>query len=59
MEYFAGCSVSDAFHILEQNLLTTPIVEFGSTAIGVAGDALSGLQSAVIFEKIRDAGRAK
>jgi hypothetical protein len=56
-EYFAGCSVPDAFHILKQDLLTTTIIEFGSTAIGVPGNALGGFERAVIFEEIRDTGR--
>jgi hypothetical protein len=49
--------VSNPLHIFEQNLLTAAVVEFRSAAVGVAGDSLSGFKSAVIFQKIRDAGR--
>jgi hypothetical protein len=52
-------SVSNPLHILEQNLLTAAIIEFRSSAVGVAGDSLSGFKGAVIFQKIRDAGRPK
>ena len=50
-------SVSDPLQIFEHNLLTTAVVEFRSPAVGVAGNALSGLKRAVIFQKIRYAGR--
>jgi hypothetical protein len=43
--------------ILQKNLLTAAVVEFRSTAVGVASDPLSGFKGAVIFQKIRDAGR--
>ena len=33
------------------------VIEFCGPAVGVAGDSLSGFKSAVIFQKIRDAGR--
>ena len=37
--------------------LTAAVIEFRGAAVGVAGDPLSGFQGAVIFQKIRDAGR--
>jgi hypothetical protein len=49
-------SVANPFHILQQYLLTAAIIEFRCPAICVAGDALSGFQGAVIFQKIGDAG---
>jgi hypothetical protein len=49
--------ISNPLHILEENLLATTIIEFRRAAVGVAGDSLSGFKSAVIFQKIRDAGR--
>jgi hypothetical protein len=44
------------FHIFEQNLLTPAVIKFCGPAVGMAGDSLSGFKSAVIFQKIRDAG---
>ena len=49
--------VTNPLHILQENLLAAAVIKFRGPAVGVAGDALSGLQSAVIFEKIRDACR--
>jgi hypothetical protein len=49
-------SIPNSFHVLQEDLLTAAVVEFRGPAIGVAGDPLSGFQSAVIFQKIRDAG---
>ena len=49
--------VSNPLHILEQNLLAAAVIEFRGAAVGVTGDSLSGFQCAVIFQKIRDAGR--
>jgi hypothetical protein len=34
---------------LEQNLLTTPIVEFRGPAVGVVSNPLSGFNSGVIY----------
>jgi DNA-binding transcriptional LysR family regulator len=51
-----SCLIANPLHILEQYLLTTAVIEFRGPTIGVAGDPLSGLQSAVVFQKIRDAG---
>jgi hypothetical protein len=48
-----------SFHILEQNLLAAAVIELRRSAVGVAGDALSGFKGAIIFQKIRDAGRPK
>jgi hypothetical protein len=53
-QLIAGCSVPDPFHILEQNLLTTAVVEFGSTTIGVPGNTLGGFERAIILQKIGD-----
>jgi hypothetical protein len=39
------------------NLLTAAVVKFCGSAVGVAGDPLRGFEGAVIFQKIRDAGR--
>jgi hypothetical protein len=52
-------SVMNPLQIFEQNLLTAAIVEFRGPAVGVPGDSLSSFQGAVIFQKIRDAGRPK
>jgi len=58
-ERFRKNLVPNPLHVLEQNLLPTAIVKFRGPTIGVASDSLSGFKSAVIFQKIRDAGRAK
>ena len=42
--------------VLEENLLTAAIIQLCRPAVGVAGNTLSGFKSAVIFQKIRDAG---
>jgi hypothetical protein len=55
----AGLSVPNPLHVLEQNLLAAAVIEFRGPAIDVAGNPLSGLKRAVIFQKIRDACRAK
>jgi hypothetical protein len=39
--------------------LTPAVVEFRSAAVGVTGYPLNGFKSAVIFKKVRDAGRSK
>ena len=49
-------SVPNPLHIFEENLLPAAVIEFRCPAVGMAGDALSGFKSAVIFQKIRDAG---
>jgi hypothetical protein len=49
-------SIPNPFHVLDQNLLPAPVVEFRSPAVAVAGDALSGFKGAVIVQKLRDAG---
>ena len=41
-----------SLHVLQKNLLPAAIVEFRSSAVGMAGDSLSGFKSAVIFQKI-------
>ena len=46
-----------SLHVLEENLLAAAVIEFRGPAVGVAGDSLSGFKGAVIFQKIRDAGR--
>ena len=43
--------------LLEQNLLAAAVIEFRGSAVGMPGNPLSGFQGAVIFQKIRDAGR--
>jgi hypothetical protein len=43
--------------VLEQNLLTAPVIGFRGPAVGVARDSLSGFKGAVIFQKIRNTGR--
>jgi hypothetical protein len=48
-------SIPNPLHILQKHLLTAAVIEFRGPAIGVAGNALSGFQGAVIFQKIRDA----
>jgi hypothetical protein len=55
---FSGLSsIPNPLHVLEQNLLSAPVIEFRGPAVGMAGDPLSGFKGAVIFQKIRDAGR--
>jgi len=50
-------SISNPLHVLEQNLLSAPVIEFRGPAVGVAGDTLSGFKRTVIFQKVRDPGR--
>jgi hypothetical protein len=50
-------SVPNPLHVFEQNLLSAPVIELGCPAVDVSGYSLSGFKSAVIFQKIRDAGR--
>jgi hypothetical protein len=45
-----------SLHIFEQDFLAASVIEFRSPAISVTGNALGRLQSAVIFQEIRDAG---
>ena len=55
----SGCrwrSIANPLHVLEQNLLATAVIEFRGSAVGVAGDSLSGFKGAVIFKKIGDTG---
>ena len=42
-------SIPNSLHIFEQNLLPAAVIEFCGSAVGVAGDPLSGFKSAVIF----------
>jgi hypothetical protein len=63
-ELHSGCwieqrmiSVPNSFHIFEQYLLAAAVIKLRGPAVGVTGNALGSLQSAVIFQKIRDAGR--
>jgi hypothetical protein len=46
-------------NVFQQNLLTAAVVEFRRSAVGVAGDSLSGFQGAVMLQKIRDPRRPK
>ena len=50
-------SVPNPFHVLEQNLLPAAIIEFRGAAVGMAGNALSGFKSPVIFRLDAEAGR--
>jgi hypothetical protein len=50
-------SVSNPFHVFEENLLTAAVIKLCRPAVGVASNPLSGFKSAVVLEKIRDAGR--
>ena len=52
-------SVPNPLHFFEQNLLAAAVIEFRGPAIGVAGYPLSGFKSAVILQKIRDAGSSE
>jgi hypothetical protein len=52
-------SITNPLHILEQNLLAAAVIKLRGPAIGVPGDSLSGFKGAVIFQKIRDAGRSE
>jgi hypothetical protein len=56
---FDGPLITNPLHVLEQSLLTAAVIELRCAAVGMAGDSLSGFQGAVIFQKIRDAGRSK
>ena len=49
--------IPNPLQVFEQNLLTAAVIEFRGPAVGMAGDPLSGFKRAVIFQKIRDAGR--
>jgi hypothetical protein len=51
--------IPNPLHVLEQNLLAAPVIEFRSSAVGVACNPLSGFEGAVIFQKIRNPGRPK
>ena len=52
-------SISNPLHVLQEHLLAAAVIQFRGPAVGMAGDSLSGFKSAVIFQKIRDAGRAE
>src|SRR6266404_924912 len=52
-------SIPNPLHVLQEHLLTAAVIEFRCPAVGMAGDALSGFKSAVIFQKIRYAGRSE
>ena len=43
--------VPNLLDFLEQNLLAAAVVEFHDSAVGVAGNALSGFKGAVILRK--------
>src|ERR1700751_6428131 len=45
-----------SFHVLQEHLLAAAVIQFRGPAVGMAGDSLSSLKGAVIFQKIRDAG---
>ena len=48
--------ISNPFHVLQEYLLTAAVIEFCGPAVGVAGNALSGFERAVVLKKIRDTG---
>jgi len=48
-ELRGGRVVPDPFHVFEEHLLTTPIIEFRGPAVGVAGDSLGRFKGAVIL----------
>ena len=56
---YIGPSIPNPFHVFEENLLSAAVIEFRGPAVGVAGDTLCGFKCAVIFQKIRDAGRSE
>jgi hypothetical protein len=43
-------------NVLWEHFLPTPTIKFRRPAVGVTGNALSSFKSALIFQKIRDAG---
>jgi hypothetical protein len=51
--------IPNPLHVLEQELLPTPIIEFGGATIGVTGYPLGHLQRAIVFQVVGDAGGAK
>ena len=48
-----------SLHIFEQYLLAAAVIKLRGPTVGVTGYSLSGFQGAIIFQKIRDAGRAE
>jgi hypothetical protein len=52
-------NIKELNSVFEQNLLTSAVVKFRGSAVGVAVFSLIGFERAVIFQKIRDAGRAE
>ena len=52
-------SISNPLHILQEHLLATAVIKFRGPAVGVAGYPLSGFKSAVMLQKIRDAGSSE
>jgi hypothetical protein len=52
-----GASVPNPFHVFQEDLLPAAVIKLCGPAVGVDGDSLSDFKSAVIFQKIRDAGR--
>jgi hypothetical protein len=49
--------IPNPLHIFEKYLLPAAVKELGRSAVSVPGNSLSGFKSAVIFQKVRDAGR--
>jgi hypothetical protein len=49
--------VANPFHVFQEHFLPAAVIEFRRPAVGVPGDPLGGFKSAVIFQKIRNAGR--
>jgi hypothetical protein len=52
-------SVPDALHVLQENFLSTAVIEFRGAAVGVAGNPLGYLQSPTVLQVVRDAGRSE
>jgi hypothetical protein len=55
---FARCNIGSGFTPCPRaKLLTAAIIEFCGPAVGMTGDSLSGYKGAIVFQKMRDAGR--
>jgi hypothetical protein len=52
-------SISNPFHVLQEQLCASAVVKLCRSTVGMAGDSLRHLQVTAILEKIRDPGRAE
>jgi hypothetical protein len=52
-------SIPNPLHASSKTFWPRRSIEFRGSAVGVAGNSLSGFKGAVIFQKIGDAGRPK